>query len=149
MKHSNSKKPNIKTEEILKLYNQGLSCRQIGDKVGMWKSAVGLRLKKIGISPRKSTEYSADKRYWLWKGDNYIDPITRKRNQRRHRKWSKSVRDKNNNTCQTCGITNVRLEAHHIISLKECINSNLEFDIDNGITLCSKCHKLRHKEQGI
>ncbi len=149
MKRNNSKKPHIKTEEILALYNQGLSCRQIGDKVGMWKSAVGLRLKKLGISPRKSTEYSGSKRYWLWKGNDYLPPIIRKYNQRKLRKWSLGVRKRDKFTCQDCGITNVKLHAHHIVRIQDCINSEIEFDIKNGITLCAKCHKHRHKEQGI
>jgi len=149
MKHDNSKKPNISTDTILELYNQGLSCGQIGIKLEMHRVSVRKRLRKIGIHPRPSSEYSGSKRYWLWKGEDYIDPITRKRNQLKHRKWSKQVRDRDNNTCQDCGITDVRLDAHHIVPLKECINSTLEFDTKNGITVCRKCHKLRHKEQLI
>lgn len=149
MKPNNSKKPHISTDEILKLYNEGLSCGQIGIKIGIHRVSVRKRLRKIGIHPRPSSEYSGSKRFWLWKGDDYIDPVTRKRNQRRHRKWSLAVRDRDKHSCQDCGTTNVRLEAHHIVSLKECINSELEFDINNGITLCSKCHKHRHKVQGI
>jgi hypothetical protein len=147
MKHDNRKKPQLKTEDMLALYKQGMSTEQIGKKFGILKSSVGKRLKKIGISLRTSSDYEGKNRYWLWKGADYIDPITRKRNQRKHRKWSKAVRDRDNNTCQDCGLTEVRLEAHHLIALKDCINSNLEFDINNGITVCSKCHKNRHKEQ--
>ena len=148
MKPNNSKKPNITTEEMLKLYKEGLSCGQIGLKLGIHRVSVRKRLNKTGLRLRKSTEYSGSKRYWRWKGDNYIDPVTRKRNSRKHQKWSKAIRDRDNNSCQDCGITKVRLHAHHIVPIKECINSNLEFDIDNGITLCPMCHKHRHKEQG-
>lgn len=148
MKHDNSKKPDIKTESILKLYKQGLSCGQIGNLLNLHRVSVRKRLRKIGIHPRPSSEYSGSKRYWLWKGDDYIDPVTRKRNQRKHRKWSKSVKDRDGNTCQDCGITKVRLEAHHLISIRECINTELEFNTDNGITVCSRCHKHRHQRIG-
>ena len=139
------KKPSIKTEELIDLYKSGLSTTQIGKKVGMFKSAVGLRLKKAGVQLRTSANYEKEKRYWLWKGESYLDPISRKRNQLRHRKWSKAVRDRDNNTCQDCGEKKRRMHAHHLVSIRVCINSSLEFDIENGITLCPKCHKKRHK----
>ncbi len=148
MKHSNSKKPQIDTNEIVTLYEKGLSTTQIGEKLGMFKSSVGKRLKKAGISTRRSKDYEGEKRYWLWKGQDYIDPIIRKYNQRRLRKWSKAVRDRDNHTCQDCGRKDTRLHAHHIVFIQNCINSELEFDPKNGITLCVKCHKHRHKEQG-
>lgn len=145
MKHDNSKKPHISTDAMAILYREGLSATQIASKLGLFKSSVSRRLKKSGITLRSSSSYEGKLRYWRWKGDDYIDPMTRKRNQLKHRKWSRSVRSRDRNTCQDCGITNVRLEAHHLISLRECINSDLEFDVQNGVTVCSKCHKHRHK----
>lgn len=139
------KKPSISTDELIRLYQSGLSTTQIGNKVGLVKSGVGARLKKAGISLRKSADYEKASRYWLWKGEDYIDPVTRKRNQRKHRKWSKAVRERDGNACQDCGTKSGRLHAHHLIDLRDCINSSLEFDIENGITLCPKCHKIRHK----
>lgn len=143
------KKPSIQTEYIVHLYAQGLTTSQIAKEVGMLKSSVGRRLKKADVILRKSADYQGASRYWLWKGKDYIDPVTRKRNQRRHRKWSKAVRERDKNTCQDCGGRSQRLEAHHLIDLKVCINSSLEFDIDNGVTLCSKCHKKRHKSSRV
>lgn len=141
-------KTHISTDEILKLYNSGLSCGQIGKKLEMHRVSVRKRLRKIGIHPRPSSEYIGSKRYW--KGGDYIDPIIiRKYNQRKLRKWSLAVRTRDNHTCQDCGITGVRLHAHHLLRIEECINTKFEFDIDNGETLCTKCHKHRHKEQGI
>jgi len=138
------KKPSAKTEEIIALYKQGFTTTQIGEKVGLFKSSVGKRLKKAGVQLRSSSSYEGKERYWLWKGDNYLDPIARKRNQRKLRKWSKAVRDRDEWKCQDCG-TSGRLHAHHLVSIEECIGSSLEFDTRNGITLCPKCHKKRHK----
>ncbi len=142
-------KTHIKTDTILEMYNTGLSCGQIGIKLGLHRVSVRKRLRKIGIHPRPSSEYHGSKRYWSWKGEDYINPIRRKYNQLRLRKWSKQVRDRDENTCQDCGKNKGRLHAHHIVRIQNCINTKLEFDIKNGITLCAKCHKHRHKEQGI
>ncbi len=142
------KKPSAKTDEILSLYQQGLSTNQIGKRVGLHQSCVGRRLKKVGVILRKSADYEGEKRYWLWKGTDHIDPITRKRNQRKLQKWSKAVRERDGNICKDCG-TSGRLHAHHIVRLQECVDSSLEFDISNGVTLCPKCHGKRHKLQRL
>lgn len=139
------KKPSIKTEYIVHLYSQGLSTSQIAKEVGMLKSSVGRRLKKADVVLRKSADYEGAGRYWLWKGKDYIDPLTRKRNQRQHRKWSKAVRERDGNVCKDCGDSPGRLHAHHLIDLRDCINSSLEFDVENGVTLCPKCHGKKHK----
>lgn len=145
LKHQWLKKPSINTEELIVLYNSGLSTEQIGKKVGLFKSSVGKRLKKAGVTLRESKDYKEAGRYWLWKGENYIDPITRKRNQRRLRVWSKAVRERDGNACVDCGSKPRRLHAHHIVPIEFCINSSLEFDTENGVTLCTGCHKKRHK----
>lgn len=142
----NSKKPNISTDKLIALYESGLTTSQIGTKVGMWKTSVGKRLKKAGVILKRSKDYSGKQRYWLWKGEDYIDPVTRKRNQRLHRKWSLAVRNRDENCCTECGVKDIRLEAHHIVNLRECINTQIEFDISNGITLCSACHKKIHRK---
>lgn len=139
------KKPTATTEKMLELYQKGLSSEQIGKQLGLAKSSVSRRLKKAGVKLRSSQDYEGAKRYWLWKGVNYLSPLMRKRNQRKHRVWSKAVRNRDGNECRHCGKPNHRLHAHHIISLRECINSSLEFEISNGITLCPKCHKQEHK----
>lgn len=143
------KKPSIDTKELISLYESGLSTEQIAKKVGLCKSSVGRRLKKVGVVLRESANYEGASRYWLWKGEDYLDPVTRKRNQRKHRKWSKAVRDRDGNVCQNCGQPHWRLHAHHIVAIKDCINSSLEFDVENGVTLCPNCHKKRHKYQEV
>lgn len=140
----NAKKPNIQTQYIVDLYRQGLSALQIGKKLGLNKSSIIRRLNKSGEPKRKSADYSDEKRYWLWKGPDHISPITRKRNKSRHRVWSHAVLERDNFICQDCGVKNIRLHAHHLVSLRECINTHLEFAVDNGIALCVPCHGKRH-----
>lgn len=150
LKHRWLKKPTIKTEEMIRLYEQGLSTNQIAKQLNVIGSTVVRRLKKAGVTLRTSSDYDGEKRYWRWKGADYIDAVTRKRNSRKHQKWSKGVLERDKYTCQTCGKkdTNSKhhrgLHAHHIIALRECINSKLEFDISNGMTLCPMCHKELH-----
>lgn len=146
MKLRNAHKPEIKTELLIELYQSGLSATQIGQKFGLFKSSVSRRLKKAGIKLRDTSDYSKDKRYWLWKGQNYLDPLVRFRNQRKSRNWSLAVRERDNHTCTQCGATNVDLEAHHVISLKECLNSELALDVNNGITVCIPCHRKLDKK---
>jgi hypothetical protein len=60
--------------------------------------------------------------------------------------WRKKIYAKDNNTCQYCG-GNHRINAHHIYTYHD--NKDIGFEIDNGITLCKKCHIAFHKEYGM
>jgi len=59
------------------------------------------------------------------------------RNSARHYEWRYLVK-KRDGECKNCG-SKEKLHAHHIIPWK--INESLRFDISNGITLCSSCHR--------
>ena len=55
--------------------------------------------------------------------------------------WAKTVKELDNHKCAFCGSTE-KLEAHHI--RKKSLFPELKNDIDNGITLCHKCHVIAH-----
>ena len=76
-----------------------------------------------------------------------------------YRQWRSDVFTRDNFTCQECGDNKGgNLEAHHkksfssilqyyeITTLEEALECEELFNINNGITLCRKCHKELHKK---
>ena len=63
-----------------------------------------------------------------------------------YRRWIKDVFKRDNYTCKCCGKRGANLNAHHLDGYDNFIDKRL--DIDNGITLCEKCHKNFHSIYG-
>lgn len=57
--------------------------------------------------------------------------------------WRKRVFERDNYTCQNCGIRGAKLNAHHIKPY--AYFHDLRYDLGNGISLCVECHKQIHK----
>ncbi len=84
--------------------------------------------------------------HWLGGKTPYLK---RQRNSKKFKKWRMKVFERDNFTCQFCGVRSgkgkrVYLEAHHIKSFTKY--PKLRFDINNGVTLCRDCHKLTRKQ---
>ena len=61
--------------------------------------------------------------------------------------WSQNVFQRDNYTCQICGDNKGRnLNAHHLNGWNAFPEQR--FDLDNGVTLCTGCHKEFHSEYG-
>ena len=62
----------------------------------------------------------------------------------KHIAWAKAVKLRDGYVCQECGNTGKKryIHAHHVKSYHEF--PKLRYKIDNGITLCLKCHVAKH-----
>jgi hypothetical protein len=80
-----------------------------------------------------------------WKGG--LTPESKRiRNSCEYIFWRKQIYIRDNFTCTICNEHGGRLNAHHINNFADF--PELRFVIDNGITMCKKCHKEFHKTCG-
>jgi len=94
---------------------------------------------------KKNSEAHKGKKSYLWRGG--ITPINAKiRNGIEFRLWREAVFARDNWTCQKCKERGLYLHSHHILNFATYLE--LRFAIDNGITLCKKCHREFHKIYG-
>lgn len=89
---------------------------------------------------RPSGEY-----HWNWQGGK--TPVNqRERSSKEYAEWRKAVFERDGFTCQLCGQVGGGLQAHHIQHWST--NVNERYQVQNGVTLCEKCHKELHKKGG-
>lgn len=67
------------------------------------------------------------------------------RNSMAYKIWKSTVFARDNYTCTMCGDSESQLNAHHIKPWAKY--PDFRFDVDNGITLCEKCHKKVHSRR--
>ena len=118
------------------------------------KKAISLAhkgMKKIWTSEfmkgRKLSQETKDKMSKSKTGSNHpnwqggkTDELRKARNSKEIKEWRKLVFERDNYTCQYCGVRGCKLEAHHIKDFAN--NIELRYELNNGITLCEYCHKL-------
>lgn len=86
-----------------------------------------------------------------WKGG--ITPLNKQiRASNEYKNWRNSVFIRDMYKCQECGAISKKgesciLHAHHIVPFS--IDAKLRFELNNGITLCSKCHSKKPKGKEI
>ncbi|MDY3001827.1 MAG: HNH endonuclease [Romboutsia timonensis] len=62
-----------------------------------------------------------------------------------YKQWSRQVRERDNHTCQVCGLHTKepnKLHAHHLESYDT--HPKLRLELSNGITICNSCHNSFH-----
>lgn len=64
-----------------------------------------------------------------------------------YKHWRDSVLKRDNFTCIKCGNKYGELNAHHIKPFST--HPELRYDLENGITLCKKCHIELHKHERL
>ncbi len=103
---------------------------------------------------KKISESMKGERSLLWKGG--ITPLTIQiRGCFKYRQWRSDIFTRDNFTCQECGIRGGKINADHypksfsdifhenkIKSFEQAMDCEEFWNINNGRTLCKKCHKL-------
>lgn len=59
------------------------------------------------------------------------------------KEWRKAVFERDNYTCQRCGLRGGKLEPHHIFRF--AYFPEFRFSVSNGMVLCQDCHQLTKK----
>lgn len=85
---------------------------------------------------RKSPETS-DSNHWNWRGGITLKSL-KIRKSIEYRLWREAVFARDGWTCKSCHIKGGYIEAHHIKKFSKY--PELRLAIDNGMTLCKKCH---------
>jgi len=124
-------------------------------KIGKRNNRYGIHLSKdirLKISLAQRGEKGNN-----WKGGYNIYEKIRKYFE--YREWRSDIYKRDNYTCQKCGERGFRLNAHHIKPFSKIVDEykiktieialecNELWDLNNGITLCKKCHIDIHKKK--
>jgi len=104
----------------------------------------------------KENQFKNGKDHLNWKGG--ITPLVRRiRDCFKYRQWHSDIFTRDDFICQDCGKRGGYLEAHHlkeftqiisenkIKNLEEALNCEELWNINNGQTLCKKCHDKTKK----
>ena len=133
-------------------WNKGKKLPQISGKnhpnykkVVSEKTRTKMREAKIGYIP-----WNKGKEFLQIKGENnpnWKGGITKENDKIRksleYEIWRKEIYKRDGWTCRLCGYKGKDIVAHHIKLFSEF--PELRFSVDNGITLCRKCHIRIHK----
>ncbi len=108
-------------------------------------------LKHCGISLKDSNVgVNPDGEIVIWTGNRkppWEKTNKEQRNTKEYRDWRTSVFERDKYTCQICNKVGGDLNAHHIKPF--ATHKELRFDINNGLTLCVKCHKEIHRQKEV
>lgn len=82
-----------------------------------------------------------------WYVDGYVDGKGKERDTARRQEmdrleyklWREAVFKRDDFTCQVCGVRGGRLQADHVLAWRD--HPHLRYEVSNGRTLCTECHK--------
>jgi hypothetical protein len=132
--------------------NYGKGTFQKGHK-GYLKRSNKTSFKKGYIPWNKGLKgYLAQEKHYNWKGG--ITPLKQLiRHSFKYRLWRSDIFTRDNYICQNCGKRGGNVNTHHIKpfvlimdenkikTFEQAMNCEELWNINNGITLCEKCHK--------
>ena len=94
---------------------------------------------------KEESEFYIVQNFGFDKDNKYIIFYEDSRTCKKYKDWRKFVLERDNYTCQWCGINSKSMHAHHILSWAKYPTERFAFD--NGICLCEDCHKKIHREE--
>jgi len=113
------------------------TCKKISD------SHKGLKKPWAAETGRRAAAKQVGPNHWNWKGGvsrayktGYYSI--------EYKRWRREVFKRDNYTCQQCGDKGY-VQPHHILHFSK--HKEQRFDINNGVTLCTCCHKLMHSKE--
>lgn len=116
-------------------------------KRGMLRKFCSFRCSKIAHPTTGEQAKKANQT--KWKNHIYKTHENRlARDTAEYKEWRKQVFERDNYTCQECGDHSgnghaIVLHPHHIKPF--ATHKELRYDVNNGITLCQKCHRKVHE----
>lgn len=129
------------------VWNKGVPCRPETKKKlsealeGRPGNSGTFRKGHVPANKGKELPHMRGKNNPSWKGG--ITPENLKiRTSAKFLNWRKQVFERDDYTCQICRIRGGALHAHHILQFS--IYPALRFEVDNGLTLCEKDHRMIH-----
>jgi len=146
-------------EAVISLYKTGMMIHEVATQLHSSFYPIKRIIEEAGIKLHKGgnkkgyTPWNKGKPYLKLRGDknpNWKGGVTLGQSQRRchtieYKNWKRALLERDGE-CKMCGSIKL-LEAHHIVSHRECQGTEKEFDINNGIILCRRCHNTtKYKE---
>lgn len=137
-RNQNGKKPNCSCLECGKLFSRKPSAIKNGEGVYCSRECK-FKVQRKGIEVR---------------GESYSDRHLLRQSSA-YKSWRAAVLKKDDYSCQDCGLKHKSLcecckrpfylHTHHIKPF--ATNPELRFDVNNGISLCNKCHSKKDKRK--
>ena len=125
------------TPEHRKKISVALTGRRLSLKTRALLSQIASKRKLSEETKAKIGESQRGSKHHNWKG-GVTYPIFALRKTKLYRHWRNTVLERDGYQCTKCSGSDTRLDAHHIKSFTHF--PELRFDVDNGITVCVRCH---------
>lgn len=94
----------------------------------------------------KASEAKIGSKNPMWKPELTADDRQDRNKSPINARWVRAVKRRDNYTCQCCGIAGVTMVAHHLNGYNWDVENR--YNVDNGITLCERCHIDFHRIYG-